>query len=195
MLSIFDLMPKTHAYDAVHELALDQHGVFTTAQARELGVHPKSVAAMARRGRLRRLSFGVYQDLGAPVTSWTEYMSDSFWPQGVRGVLSHETALSIMELSDANPARIHLTTPSGHRIRRARPPVLVLHWADLPEEARFAERSAATEVAVLQRADALRHRPLEAPQTGQLVEHDSLILVRESWKRAARVDFAVTEIR
>ncbi len=134
MLSIFDLMPKTHAYDAVHELALDQHGVFTTAQARELGVHPKSVAAMARRGRLSRLSFGVYRDLGAPVTHWTEYMSASFWPQGVIGVLSHQTALSIMELSDVSPARIHLTIPSGYRTRRARPPVLILHRADLPQE-------------------------------------------------------------
>jgi predicted transcriptional regulator of viral defense system len=127
-------MPKTHAYDAVHDLALDQHGVFTTAQARELGVHPKSVAAMAKRGRLHRLSFGVYQDLGAPVTPWTEYMSASFWPRGATGVLSHETALSIMELSDVSPARIHLTIPSGYRTRRTRPPVLILHWADLPEE-------------------------------------------------------------
>ena len=73
-------MPKTNAYDAVHELALNQHGVFTTAQARELGVDPKSLAAMARRDRVRRQSFGVYQDRGAPSTPWTEYMSASFWP-------------------------------------------------------------------------------------------------------------------
>jgi predicted transcriptional regulator of viral defense system len=127
-------MPRTHAYDAIHELALDQHGVFTTAQARDLGVDPRSVAAMGRRGRVSRLSFGVYQDLGAPITAWTEYMSACFWPYGATGVLSHETALSIMELSDVSPARIHLTIPSGHRIRRSRPPVLVLHRADLPEE-------------------------------------------------------------
>ena len=127
-------MPKTHAYDAIHGLALDQHGVFTTAQARDLGVDPKSVAAMARRGRVSRLSFGVYRDLGAPITTWTEYMSASFWPQGVRGVLSHQTALSLMELSDVSPARIHLTIPPGHRIRRRWPPILVLHWADLPKD-------------------------------------------------------------
>lgn len=116
-------------------MALDQHGVFTTAQARELGVDPKAVAAMARRGRIQRLSFGVYQDLGAPMTPWTEYMSATLWPQGVRGILSHETALSLMDLSDVNPARIHLTIPLSHRVRRRRaPPVLVLHRADLPEE-------------------------------------------------------------
>ncbi len=45
-------MPKTHAYDTVHQLALDQHGVFTTAQAKSLGVHPKTLWAMANRDRI-----------------------------------------------------------------------------------------------------------------------------------------------
>lgn len=128
-------MPKTHAYDTVHQLALDQHGVFTTAQAKSLGVHPKTLWAMANRDRIKRLSFGVYQDLGAPATPWTQYMSAALWPQGVTGVLSHQTALSLMELSDVNPAKIHLTIPVGYRVRRRQVPgVLVLHWADLPEE-------------------------------------------------------------
>lgn len=62
-------------------------------------------------------------------------MSAVLWPQGVTGVLSHQTALSLMELSDVNPARIHLTIPIGYRVRRRQvPDVLVLHWADLPEE-------------------------------------------------------------
>ena len=128
-------MPTTHAYDTVHELALDQHAVFTTAQSKELGVDPRTIWAMANRGRIRRLSFGVYQDLGATETQWTPYLAAALWPQGVRGVLSHETALSLMELSDVNPPRIHLTLPPGHRVRRRQPPpMLVLHWAELPDE-------------------------------------------------------------
>lgn len=128
-------MPATHAYDAIHELALDQHGVFTAAQAKQLGVGHRTLWAMANRGRIERLSYGVYQDLGAPITPWTEFMSAAFWPQGVRGVLSHETALSLMELSDVNPARVHLTLPLGYRVRRRHPPpVLVLHWAELSDE-------------------------------------------------------------
>lgn len=126
-------MPKTHAYDTVHELALDQHGVFTTAQAKALGVDPKTLWAMANRDRIKRLSFGVYQDLGAPTTPWTQYMTAVLWPQGETGVLSHQTALSLMELSDVNPAKIHLTLPLGYRVRRQIPGVLMLHWADLPE--------------------------------------------------------------
>ena len=128
-------MPATHAYDAVHELALDQHGVLTTAQAKELGIDPRTLWAMAKRGRIRRISFGVYQDPGVPDTRWTEYMRAALWPQGVTGVLSHATALALMELSDVNPSRIHMTLPLGHRVRRRQPPpVLVLHWADLPDE-------------------------------------------------------------
>ena len=128
-------MPVTHAYDTIHELALDQHGVFTTAQARQLGVDPRALWAMANRGRILRLSFGVYQDLGAPTTPWTQHMSAVLWPQGITGVLSHETALSLMELSDVSPARVHMTLPLGYRVRRRQPPrVLVLHWADLAEE-------------------------------------------------------------
>lgn len=128
-------MPATHAYDTVHELALEQHGVFTSAQARELGVDPRTIWAMADRGRLRRRSFGVYQDLGAPETRWTPYQAAVLWPQGVSAVLSHETALSLMDLSDVNPSRIHLTVPSGHRVRRREVPhAITLHRADLQEE-------------------------------------------------------------
>jgi len=129
-------MPVTHAYDTVHELALEQHGVFTAEQATKLGVNPKSIVAMAARGRrLERISFGLYRDLGAPETHWTEYMKAALWPQGVIGVLSHETALDLMNLSDANPALMHVTVPKKHRVRRRTPPAgVVLHHADLPEE-------------------------------------------------------------
>ena len=128
-------MPATHAYDAVHDLALEQHGVFTTAQATVLGIDPRTLWAMAKRGRIRRISFGLYQDPGAPETRWTKYMTAALWPQGVTGVLSHETALDLMGLSDVNPSRIHLTLPLRHRVRRRQPPpAVVLHWADIPEE-------------------------------------------------------------
>lgn len=128
-------MPVTHAYDQIHELALEQHGMFTTEQAGELGVPRYTVAKMARRGRVRRHAHGLYQDLGAPETRWTPYMAAVLWPQGARGVLSHETALSLMELSDVNPSQIHVTVPLAHRVRRREPPPgVVLHGADLPDE-------------------------------------------------------------
>jgi predicted transcriptional regulator of viral defense system len=128
-------VPVAHAYEAVHELALGQHGVFTAEQATKMGVNPKSLVAMAARGRrLERIAFGLYRDLGAPETRWTEYMKAALWPQGVVGVLSHDTALGLMNLSDANPALIHVTIPAQHRVRRRKPPPgVVLHRANLPD--------------------------------------------------------------
>jgi predicted transcriptional regulator of viral defense system len=49
-----------------------------------------------------------------------------------QGVFSHETALALHGLSDALPARIHLTLPAEWTKRRFRVPAgVVLHHADL----------------------------------------------------------------
>jgi hypothetical protein len=47
------------------------------------------------------------------------------------GVISHESALAIYGLSDASPAKVHVTLPTEFRIRRAVPKRLALHYADL----------------------------------------------------------------
>ncbi len=128
-------MPDHGTYDAyatVHALALEQHGVFTAEQARAAGVKTTALVMMARRGRLVRIAYGLYHDPGAPTTRWTSYATAVMWPQGTTGVLSHETALDLMELSDVNPTRIHVTVPRKHRPRRRNPPPgVVLHFADL----------------------------------------------------------------
>jgi predicted transcriptional regulator of viral defense system len=120
-------------YDRLHAIALEQHGIFTASQARTAGVAADTVVKMVKRGRLERLAHGLYRDCGAPATRWTPYITAVLWPIGATGVLSHETALAMMELSDANPARTHITVPQRHRPRRRRPPPgVVLHFADLP---------------------------------------------------------------
>jgi hypothetical protein len=47
------------------------------------------------------------------------------------GVISHESALAIYGLSNASPAKVHVTLPTEFRIRRAVPKRLALHYADL----------------------------------------------------------------
>jgi hypothetical protein len=44
------------------------------------------------------------------------------------------TALSMFELSDANPAKIHMTIPPGFRRHSKIPKILVLHKGVLPPE-------------------------------------------------------------
>jgi predicted transcriptional regulator of viral defense system len=57
------------------------------------------------------------------------------WARAGRGpksvALSHATALAIHEISDANPARIHLTVPRRARLRRKRPKWVEIHRANL----------------------------------------------------------------
>jgi hypothetical protein len=46
-------------------------------------------------------------------------------------VVSHVSALSVHELGDVDPAKIHLTVPINYR--RRQPPAVVLHRQDVPE--------------------------------------------------------------
>src|SRR5438445_12161615 len=50
-----------------------------------------------------------------------------------QGVYSHQTALSLHDLSDIMPAKLHMTVPRSFRRNSEIPRVLVLHFADLPQ--------------------------------------------------------------
>lgn len=63
------------------------------------------------------------------VTAW-------LWTDA-KGLLSHQTALSLQSLSDVLPAQIHLTLPLSWRHRRLRVPEgVVLHYDDVPLDQR-----------------------------------------------------------
>jgi predicted transcriptional regulator of viral defense system len=53
-----------------------------------------------------------------------------------QGVYSHSTALSLYELSDVNPAKIHMTVPVGFRRRSPIPKVLRLRFDHIPRSDR-----------------------------------------------------------
>jgi len=55
-------MKTYNAYDTIHELALEQHGVFTAEQARAVGVKTTALVMMVRRGRVERLAYSLYPD-------------------------------------------------------------------------------------------------------------------------------------
>lgn len=128
------------AYDTVHEIATEQHGLVKATQATERGVAPKTLVAMAARGRLERVSYGVYRDRRVPETRWTPYMAAALWPYGTTvGLLMGETVLGLLDLSDVNPAVIHIIVPAAYRARRRQPPAgVVVHHADVPPEQRTA---------------------------------------------------------
>ena len=122
-------------YSPLLELAADQYGYVSTDDARELGVSPRRLKLLAERGSLARVARGLYRFPPGvvPISALDQYMEATLLPGG-RGVISHETALAVYELSDVNPSKVHVTVPREYRIRRKQvPDVFVFHRADLTE--------------------------------------------------------------
>ena len=140
-------MPR-EAYAAIYELAADQLGYFTAGQAREVGVSHMALVMMERRESVERVSRGVYRLVHFPIGPLSQYMEASLWPVGTVGIISHESALALYDISDANPSRVHITVPRAFRIRRQIPSHLSVHHADIPDQQRdFFEGIAVTTVA------------------------------------------------
>lgn len=119
-------------YTYLFELAADQYGYFTAAQARGWGINPNTLVMMAKRNTLERLSHGVYRLVLFPASPLDQYVEATFWPGGTRGVISHQSALVLYGVSDVSPARIHLCVPRAFRTHRRPPKHLQLHRADVP---------------------------------------------------------------
>lgn len=123
------------AFEKVMDVAADQYGYISTAQGREQGVSANALRMMADRGALERVARGVYRVPNFPPSQYTEYMEASFWPAGLRGVISHDSALALRGLSDISPSRMHISVPKSFRIRREVPSHIVVHHAPLPDDA------------------------------------------------------------
>jgi len=116
-------------------LAEDQHGFFTARDAAANDVTHGALTKMAARGQIEQVHRGVYRLMNFPVSANDQYVAATLWPVGAQGVLSHESALDLLDLGDVNPSRIHITVPKSHRVRRTVPPLYVVHRANLrPEE-------------------------------------------------------------
>lgn len=120
-------------WDRLYETAAGQAGYFTTAQAAEAGYSPQLMARYLAGRRVVRTRRGVYRLVHFPAGEHEDLVVLWLWSDRA-GVFSHETALTLHELSDALPARAYLTVPAAWRRRRLRVPEgTVLHYADLDE--------------------------------------------------------------
>jgi predicted transcriptional regulator of viral defense system len=124
---------------AVHtdlaEIANEQYGFLTPEDAREREIDPMNLVRMFQRGHLERRATGLYRLRLTPSSRLDAYMEAVLWPgRGVRGVLSHETALDLYGVSDVSAAKIDLTLPRAHRIRREIPASYRVHHEDLASD-------------------------------------------------------------
>jgi predicted transcriptional regulator of viral defense system len=131
-----DAAPNHPDWNRLYEVAASQQGLFTTRQAAEAGYSPQLLVHQVRTGRSLRVRRGIYRLVHFPAGEHEELVAAWLWSEQA-GVLSHETALSLQQLSDVLPARIHLTLPDAWRPRRFRvPPDVQLHYGDVAADDR-----------------------------------------------------------
>lgn len=105
------------AYDRVLEVAADNHGYLTVADAVAAGIDPAALRKLTAAGRLEHAAHGLYR---VPILSsgtHAPYAEAVAWTRG-RGVISHESALDLLDLCDVNPPLIHITVPREYAPRR-----------------------------------------------------------------------------
>jgi predicted transcriptional regulator of viral defense system len=113
------------------DVAAMQRGYFTAAQAGTCGYSPALLAHHARGGRFLRVRRGLYRLREYPSSPREEVMAAWLAAGPDRAIVSHESALDLLELSDVIPNAIHLTVPRSRRGLIA-PPGVLLHTTIRP---------------------------------------------------------------
>jgi predicted transcriptional regulator of viral defense system len=121
----------------LYETAQAQQGYFTTKQATRAGFAEKTHAYHIRVGNWIREHRGIYRLAEFPTTERPDLMVWYLWSRNRQevpeGTYSHDTALSLHELSDIMPSKLHMTVPRHFRRNSRIPEILVLHKANLSE--------------------------------------------------------------
>jgi predicted transcriptional regulator of viral defense system len=108
-------------HELLFMIASSQGGYFTAEQAHEAGFSVRLLQHHADSGRFRRIHRGVYRLRDYPSSPHDEVMA-ALMVVGAGAVVSHESALDLLGLSDVIPDAIHLTVPRTKR-----------HAPDLPD--------------------------------------------------------------
>src|SRR6266849_7942466 len=132
-------MAQSHreASRRLFEFAEQQQGFFTTKQAKAAGFAENTHPYHVQVGNWIREHRGIYRLASFPRDERPDLMLWSLWSRNrgetAQGVYSHQTALSLHDLSDVMPAKLHMTVPRSFRRNSETPRVLVVHLSDLPQ--------------------------------------------------------------
>lgn len=105
-------------FNDIYEVAADNHGLITSAEAKALGVSNNELVQYARRGKLEKIGHGLYG-----LTQWVPEVNDAYARMvamaGPGAVLYGESVIAMLELAPTNPAKFFVAVPK--RIRRTLP--------------------------------------------------------------------------
>lgn len=122
-------MKTLDSLNILNDLSASQRGVFTSAQARSMGVSKLALSRLESRGHIERMMHGVYRSCAVPSFReeevWAAWLtldpSTPAWerPRDAMGaVASHGTAAWLLGLGELSPAPITFTLPERKQTRR-----------------------------------------------------------------------------
>ncbi len=113
--------------------AYQQGGYFNAGQARAHGVSRQLLDHHVGRGRFERVRRGLYRIQGFPTAEHDDMREAWMAIGGADVLLSHDSALALLDLSDNIPDDVHLLVPRRRRGLR-RPPGVIVHTRPDSEE-------------------------------------------------------------
>lgn len=105
-------------------MASSQQGYFTSAQALLAGYSRSLLSHYSKAGRFIRIRQGVYRLRQYPPSPSEELMA-AWLAVGKSSVVSHESALSMLQLADTIPNQVHITIPRSRRYQKSWPGVKI----------------------------------------------------------------------
>ncbi|MBN1978867.1 MAG: hypothetical protein JW918_15825 [Anaerolineae bacterium] len=120
----------------LYQIAAAQGGYFTSAQAKQAGYAYSQHHFHISRGNWLKIDRGLFRLRDFPPGEREDLIRWSLWSRNQKSepqaVVSHDTALTVHNLSDVMPDRVHLTVPK--RFRKEVPRGCVLHKANMAPE-------------------------------------------------------------
>lgn len=101
----------------LYEIAEQQAGYFTSAQAQAVGFSRPLLSYYTKTGRFDRIRQGIYRLVQFPGSPY-EDLFVAWLRTGPDSVISHESALAVYELSDVLPGEVHVIVPRTASRRR-----------------------------------------------------------------------------
>jgi predicted transcriptional regulator of viral defense system len=121
-------MPKREAM--LNQIARDQRGIFTLAQAEACGLARRTLSGRAARGMYEEIHPGVY-GLAGSATNWSRQVVAAVLSATFPSAASHKTAAYLWEMTDRRPDFIEIVTTRHLRVKRL--PFVVHESGDLTE--------------------------------------------------------------
>ena len=104
-------------HDHLYRIAESQGGYFTTWQAHQAGFSDERLSYYAKNGLFSRIRRGIYRLTRFPMSPFEDLIV-AWLRTGPDSAISHESALTLYDLTDVIPSEVHVTVPRTASRRR-----------------------------------------------------------------------------